>query len=252
MKPTNTSWQNSAKIYHKSLGVTGDYFHQSVINPRTQLLLNLKSGDSLLDLACGQGVLARSLPSGVRYLGVDIAESLIELAKKMNKNAKAEFLVRDVTKPLFIKEKFSHAVIMLALQNLKFPKEAIKNASDCLLPKGKLIVVINHPCFRIPRQSSWQVDEQNKIEYRRINRYLSPLEVPIKMEPSKGEQGEITWTYHFSLSDLSKMLSENGFLIEKIEEWVSEKESQGRASRMENRARAEFPMFLAISAVKGI
>jgi hypothetical protein len=46
------------------------------------------------------------------------------------------------------------------------------------------------------------------------------------------------------------MLFENGFAIEKIEEWTSEKQSEGKMARAENRARDEFPMFMAILAVK--
>jgi hypothetical protein len=53
------------------------------------------------------------------------------------------------------------------------------------------------------------------------------------------------------LAEYSRMLFEGGFLIERIEEWVSDKHSVGKASLMENRARSEFPLFMAILARKG-
>ena len=65
-------------------------------------LLKLQKGDSLLDLGCGQGVLARSLPPGVGYAGVDAAPSLIHSAKAKSKHP---FYVSDITQPLSIKEK---------------------------------------------------------------------------------------------------------------------------------------------------
>jgi len=37
-------------------------------------------------------------------------------------------------------------------------------------------------------------------------------------------------------------------VIEKIEEWASDKDSVGKAAKMENRARAEIPLFMAIQA----
>jgi hypothetical protein len=46
------------------------------------------------------------------------------------------------------------------------------------------------------------------------------------------------------------MLFNNGFLIEKMEEWISDKKSEGGRAKIEDKARAEFPLFLAIKAIK--
>jgi hypothetical protein len=48
------------------------------------------------------------------------------------------------------------------------------------------------------------------------------------------------------------MLKDAGFVIEEIEEWTSDKESEGRAGRMENRSRNEIPLFMAIGAIKSL
>lgn len=61
----------------------------------------------------------------------------------------------DVTKPLKIDKKdFSHAFVILALQNMEEGEKAIQNGAKHLRKGGKLFVVLNHPCYRIPRQSS--------------------------------------------------------------------------------------------------
>jgi len=39
-------------------------------------------------------------------------------------------------------------------------------------------------------------------------------------------------------------------VIANLEEWTSDKVSFGKSARSENRARREFPLFLAIKAVK--
>ena len=57
-------------------------------------------------------------------------------------------------------------------------------------------------------------------------------------------------SYHNSLSAYSKMLKDAGFIIDLIEEWASDRESEGSAARMENRSRSEIPLFLAVKAVK--
>ena len=235
-----TSWQPVSKWYNKIVGEDGHYYHQHVVIPNSLKILGLKNGDSLVDLACGQGVLYRNIQAKITYLGIDISRNLIEEAKRMSRGG--EFMVADVSKELHVKERFDWAVIMLALQNIKDSSAVIENAANLLNKNGKLLIVLNHPCFRIPRQSSWEVDKNNKLEYRRINRYLSPLDVPI------GVGGNITWSFHHAISDYFKMLNENNFVITDLQEWTSDKKSEGGAAKMEDRARKEFPLFMAIVA----
>lgn len=247
----DTSWQKVSRWYNESLGQTGDYFHRKIVVPKVILMMNLKPGDNVLDLGCGQGILARHLPKYVGYCGVDLSAGLLSFAKKHDINEEHQYIKADIAKPLNLgNRQFSHTAIVLALQNVNQPQVVINNASKYLKAAGQIAIVINHPCFRIPRQSSWQIDERSKLQYRRINRYLSPLKIPINMQPSKGFKGVMTWSFHFPLSQLSGWLQQSGFFIEKIEEWVSDKISVGEARKMENLARSEFPMFLAILAKK--
>lgn len=250
-QPKNTSWQNVSKGYIDSVGTSGHYFHQHVVLPNAIRLLNLKSDSTLLDLACGQGVLARTINPSVEYYGLDLAPSLIKFANNSDKNPRHHFKVADVQKLLPLEKKdFTHATILLALQNIENPKEAIRTASKHLVEYGLLLIVINHPMFRIPRQTSWEIDPANKIQYRRVNRYLSPLKIPINANPGKGEQGELTWSFHHSLQDYVSFLKENRFKIVDLEEWISDKVSRGPAAKMENQSRTEFPLFMALLAEK--
>lgn len=248
-----TSWQNVGKWYNETVGEEGHYYHQSLIIPNVLKLLNFSENEiaSLLDLACGQGVLSRHLPSSVSYVGVDAASQLIAAAKQYNRQSAHQFIHADITQKLSLSQSpFSHASIILALQNIENPLSVFKNASAHLKAGAPFVIVINHPYFRIPRQSSWKVDEENKIQYRRIDRYMSPMKIPIQTHPGKGKDSSQTWSFHHPLSDYSRWLKEAGFGIELIEEWCSNKVSEGRAAKMENRSRQEFPLFMAILARK--
>ena len=75
------------------------------------------------------------------------------------------------------------------------------------------------------------------------------MNIPIRMNPSDPQSAQ-TMSYHFPISDYSKMLKDAGFVIELIEEWTSDKESVGRAGKMENRSRSEIPLFMAIATTK--
>lgn len=246
----NTSWNHEAKWYNKITDHEGHYYHQHVVIPGTLKLLNLQQNSSLLDLACGQGVLEKQVLPGIEYMGIDSALSLITFAKREAKSVKHTFLTADLIGNINIKKKdYTHGAIILALQNIKDPEAVLKFASTHLIKNGILVIVLNHPCFRIPRQSSWGIDEQNKLQYRRVNRYLSPLEIPINMHPGARDTS-VTWTYHQPVSYYAGILKNSGFVIETIQEWTSDKISEGKAARMENRGRSEIPLFMAIKAVK--
>lgn len=213
--------------------------------------MDLPEFGQVLDLGCGSGVLARELPKQIEYVGVDAAAALIEEARMVDDNPRHKYMVGDVTQPLSIEQKFSHAAIILALQNMKAPLMAIENTSKHLSNDGTLVIVLNHPSFRIPRQSSWGIEEATKIQYRKVNKYMSPMEIPITAHPGQ-RQSPVTWSYHYPLSAYSEMLAKSGFVIEIIEEWTSDRESVGKAAKSENRAREEFPLFMAIKARKVI
>jgi ubiquinone/menaquinone biosynthesis C-methylase UbiE len=247
----DTSWEKSGKWYKKIVGEQGHYYHQKIILPNALRLLSLKPKESLLDLACGQGIFERQVPVETEYTGIDLASSLIKEAIANKRNPKHRFEVADASKTLPVDKKdFDHAVIILALQNIKKPFGVIKNASDHLKKGGDFLIILNHPAFRIPKYSAWEVDKNKRIQYRRVDGYMIPKEIPISTNPGKGNKSEETWSFHYPISAYSEMLFDNGFVIQIIEEWVSDKKSFGGAAQMENKSRAEFPLFMAILAKK--
>jgi SAM-dependent methyltransferase len=255
-RPQKTSWEGVGNWYNDLVGEKGHYYHQSCIIPGVMKLFDFTPGQeaAVLDLACGQGILSRSLPKNVHYTGIDISPTLIKAAKAESPTSpKGEFIVGDVTKPLALKKKdYSHSAVILAMQNIEYPEKVLASCAEHLGPQGKLVLVLNHPCFRIPRQSSWGIDEQQKTQYRRIDRYCSDMKIPIQAHPGKkGPPGSTeTWSFHHPLASYSQWLKRAGFQIALIEEWCSDKVSTGKNAKMENRSRSEIPLFMAILAIK--
>jgi len=180
---------------------------------------------------------------------VDKSVHHIETAKRQDHNTTHTYSALDSSRPLPLKPNFTHCAIVLALQNMKHVEPVLLNAKTLLMDKGILVLVLNHPCFRIPRQSSWGMDEKNNMQYRRINRYLSPLEIPTTNYPGERSSG-MTWAYHRPLKDYAKLLKENGFLIETLEEWSTDKGGKDKEAKIEKRSQHEIPLFLAIKAIK--
>lgn len=245
-----TSWGRSSKWYGKIVGDKGHYYHQHVVLPWVIKTLELKTNSKLVDLGCGQGVMSRAIRQDVEYLGIDISGSLIKQAVDQNKSTKHKFVIGDISTKLEVPNNyFTHATIILALQNIKAVDKVLAQASKMLMPGGILIMIINHPCFRIPRQSGWDVDPTNKLQKRWITKYMSSMEIPISMHPSRNSS-ITTWSFHEPLALYSKSLLQAGFMIELIDELTSDKESVGNQAKMENRSRSEIPLFMAIKAVK--
>lgn len=242
---TKTSWQAVSSWYNRLVGDEGSYYHQNVIFPYLRAIF--PEPLSLVDFGCGQGAILSILPQNTRYLGLDMAQNFVSTAKA---KYQATFLQANVCKPLPIKkEKFDYALFCLSLQNMQDPTTALKNAYNHLSDSGELILILNHPCFRIPQHSDWGFDETQNSQYRKMYRYLSSLDIRIKQAPSK-KNSPITWSFHYSLTTIMQFLKEASFCITDMQELISNKTSTGSKKQAENRARKEFPLFLVIRAKK--
>lgn len=250
-KPEGLSvWDQAARWYDSIVGEEGSYYQREIILPRTLQMLDLQKGDRVLDLACGQGVFSRFLHSkGIRVEGLDSSTELIQCAQSRSASEIC-FHVNDSCNPNALEgEKFDAVVCILAIQNIDPLESVFRNVARWLKPGGRFIVVMTHPCFRVPRQTHWGWDEEKRLEYRRIDLYATETPIPI-LTPPMAKSDIYTMTYHRPLQSYFKALSEAGLAVDGLEEWVSNKVSQpGSRSRAENRARNEIPLFLALRAI---
>lgn len=245
-----TGWNKVAKSYDRHVGESGSDYHQNIIIPKALEMLKPRKGEKILDIGCGQGVFCRRLADlGVFASGVDSSEELIKLARQRSSN-KIKFFLTDASDLSRLPETYDAATFILSLQNMENVNAVIKQASQVLNAGGRMLITLNHPCFRIPRQSGWGFDEKRKLQYRRVDSYMSEMKVPIKMHPGHDPEA-ITWSYHRPLSFYIRALCESGLLLKEMVELVSHRKSMpGERARAENRARDEIPLFLALLAVK--
>ncbi len=242
----DTSWENSAEWYDDYLGQS-DTYQAKVILPNLIRLVALKKGETVLDIACGQGYFTKHFAdSGAHTTGIDASTSLVEKARQHV--PRATFSVSDSTQLPSQSSTVDVATCVLALQNIEHLAETFKEIRRVIRDNGRFIFVINHPAFRIPKHSDWEYSDEQKIQYRRIGRYLSQAKIKIEMHP--GTNKLYTWSFHRSLQDFMKALHNAGFTVSQMEEWISHKKSEaGPRSAEEDRARKEIPLFLAVEAV---
>jgi ubiquinone/menaquinone biosynthesis C-methylase UbiE len=241
----DTSWGKVAGWYAEHLNDPESY-HSRVILPNLLRLMDVKKGDKVLDLACGTGFFSKAFSeAGAAVIGVDIGRELIEHAKKQV--PRAHFFVSPAHILTGIaSQSIDKISLVLAIQNIKEIREMLTECARVLVPAGKLYIVMNHPAFRIPKGSSWEWDKENK-QYRKIDHYLSEKTISIDMQPGKKKAGKNaeTVSFHRPLQYYFKLLSNAGFSVTRLEEWISHKSSEkGPRQKEEDRMRKEIPLFL--------
>ena len=246
-----TLWDQASRWYDSLVGMSGSDYHQTIVMPGVFKMLELKPGRRVLDLACGQGVFSRFLlGKKIKPEGLDSSEELLRMARVRSGKSVLYHLGDAGDSKLLNGRQFDGIACLLAVQNMEKIEPVFQNVSRWLKPKGKFVMVLTHPCFRIPRQSHWGWDEEKKIEYRRVDRYANEMKVPI-LTPPFVDKLNFTMTYHRPLQNYFSTLHKTGLCVDSLEEWMSNKESEpGKRSRGENRARKEVPLFMAIRSVR--
>lgn len=251
MKKKETSWGHVADWYHGLVEMGEDTYQKKVILPNLLRLMDIKKGETVLDLASGQGFFSREFfKVGGRVIGADISKELIALARK-NSPKDIQFEVTPGDNLSFLSDSSVDTVAtVLAIQNIENIDGVFSECIRVLKPEGKFLIVMNHPAFRIPKESSWGWDEKTKTQYRRVDRYLSEMNAKIEMRPGRDKSVQ-TISFHRPLQYYFKKLSKVGFAVTRLEEWNSHKKSEkGPRAVAEDRARKEIPLFLCLEARK--
>lgn len=239
-----SGWDDVAQWYDGWVGRDGSHFHQQLAIPAVLSALNLEKSSQILDVGCGSGVLAPHIvASGAMYTGIDISPKLIKTAKKHHYKS-GKFIVGDARKlsNSLKQSAYDEVVFLLSIQDMNPLEKVMYSASQVIKTGGTIVLLMTHPCFRIPRQSGWGYEQTKKLQYRRIDRYLTPLKIPMKQH----RQG-VTISFHRPLNMYINTLAQYGFVVNKLDEITTHQSGENKA---EQRAYDEIPVFMLIRAVK--
>jgi SAM-dependent methyltransferase len=284
--PKATHWGEVAEWYDALVGDEGSEYHRAVLLPGIVRLLEPRhtedrkaktdsapaagSGLRILDLACGQGVVCRKLAAlGHRVTGLDGAAELIAAARQREEREHLgiRYEVADATRLRDADGKFvaglsavtfDAVTLVLAVQNMTPLSPVWQACRELLRPGGALLVVLMHPCFRVPRQSDWHWEDgaggAAASQARLVRQYLTSAPIAIQTHPglaAHGKDAAVTTHFHRPLQAYINTLGNAGLLLDHIEEWPGHKKSQpGPRQAALDRARKEIPLFLALRARK--
>jgi ubiquinone/menaquinone biosynthesis C-methylase UbiE/DNA-binding MarR family transcriptional regulator len=105
-------------------------------------LIGLQDLGDVLDVACGDGVLAELMTSQARSVtGVDISPTLIAAARERLKgDAHVKFIEADMHVLPLDDSAFDHVFLMHALAYTKRPQDALREAARVARPGGRVVV----------------------------------------------------------------------------------------------------------------
>ena len=247
----DTSWEPVAAWYRGWVGVEGSEHHRRLAIPAVLELLALRPDERVLDIGAGHGVLAPYVAgAGATYTGIDTSETLIRIARTEHGDA-GRFILGDARAlarvPGLMEGQFDAAVFLLSIQDMEPLDAVLASAAWSLKPGGRLVLLMKHPCFRVPRQSGWGWDERRRLRYRRIDRYQTPL--PIPMKPYGGRRRGTTRTFHYPLEMYVNTLAAHGLVVDALREIPTyPKRTASTNARAEDLANREIPLFLGLRA----
>jgi SAM-dependent methyltransferase len=251
-RPSSRSWDPVAAWYTGWVGPNGSHHHRELAVPALLTLLEVRRGDRVLDLGCGPAVLAADIArAGAHYTGVDASPKLLAFARRHH-GRHGSFILGDVTrlaeKNAVEAESFDAVTFLLSIQDIEPLAGALASASYALPPGGQLVMVMTHPCFRVPRQSGWGWDAGRRLRFRRVDRYLTRLTVPMR---TSADGRVATRSYHRPLEAYFNGLAANEMFVDRVVEIPATSAiAKGAPTRAERLALREFPLFLGIRAVK--
>ena len=197
------AWEANAAFWDANMGENSNEFHRTVVRPRVTQLLQARSGDLILDIACGNGNYSAFLAEqGAEVVAFDYSPNMISLARKrQEKNCdRIHFCVADATKPdqllsLQKERPYDKAVCNMAIMDLSRADVLFSCVRQLLVQGGSFVFATQHPCFVTLSPG----------KYVTSHSYLG--------EAIAG-QPVLQCYYHRSLQELFALCLDHGFIID--------------------------------------
>jgi SAM-dependent methyltransferase len=206
----------------------GNDWHKHLIAPTVQRLLDVRPGEVVVDLACGNGLFARALAQqGAWVLACDFSAEFLECARvrSFEYGDQIEYRLMDLVDPDQLATlgaaRFDAAVCNMAIMDMTSITPLLAATFRALRPSGRFVFSILHPCFNTPgtRLIAERDDNDGRVIYAvRVSRYLG-----LVPEPGIGMRGQPEPHYYFSrpLSVLLSACFAAGFVLDGFEEPAS-------------------------------
>lgn len=176
-------WDANAAYWDERMG-DGNDFQLQLVAPAMDRLLELRPGETILDIGCGNGLTSRrQADQGAEVVAFDFAAAMVERARARshNRNDRIDYHVVDATDIdalLSLGEgRFDAAVSSMALMDMAEVEPLFTALTRLLKPDGRFIFAITHPCFNNSGTARMYEEtddgELHRIYSIKVSRYLN-------------------------------------------------------------------------------
>ena len=259
IKETREIWEAKAGFWDDYIGPDGNEFHRELVAPTQRRLLELRPGETVLDIACGNGQFTREMAQVAgRVVACDISATFLERARKHTASAgiaNVEYQQVDATDEAALRAldrgPFDAAVCTMALMDIPVIEPLMRAVHDLLRSGGRFVFSVMHPCFN--QSGALMVEELEDRDGSLVPTYA--LKVVGYSTPSArkgvGIRGEPAPHYYFHrpLAVLLGACFAAGLVVDALEEAAFAGEAADRRS-FDWRNYREMPQVLAVRARK--
>jgi ubiquinone/menaquinone biosynthesis C-methylase UbiE len=153
VREAREQWDAKAAFWDEAIG-DGNQAQLVLVGPAVERLLDLKPGEVVLDLACGNGVVARRLAQlGARVVACDFSEALLARARARTTDHgdRIEYVLADATdeaQMLALGDRCFDAVVCnQALHDIADITPLLRALARLLKPDGRFVFSLPHPAF---------------------------------------------------------------------------------------------------------
>jgi SAM-dependent methyltransferase len=153
VEQTHAVWESIAGWWDRHIG-EGNDFQKTLIIPATDKLLDPQPGQTILDVACGNGNYSRLLGRrGVKVVACDFAENFLVAARQRTtpEDGQIEYVRIDATSMAQLlslgQGRFDAAVCSMAMMDMIAIDPLMDALRELLKPKGRFVFSLPHPCF---------------------------------------------------------------------------------------------------------
>lgn len=200
---TRKIWDQNASFWDERMG-DGNDFQRLLVAPASERLLDLQSGETVLEIACGNGVFARHLARlGVHVVATDFSTQMLEHARARSSASDDRITYRplDATNEEQIvalgKQRFDAAVCNMAIMDMAEIDPLMRGIRQVVKPGGRFVFSLCHPCFN--NTGSIHCAEEADVNGNIITTYSVKTTTYLHSGPTQGVamKGQPATQYYF-------------------------------------------------------